>query len=134
FKFDDEGNLVNGLVADYEISEDSKVGTFTIKENQKFHSGDPITAEAIVKSFERFLEISPTYDILGPVEKMEAIDETTFQITWEEAYAPFFPSATTAYMGVVDTSVLDEEGKGFEKNPIASGPLKFVEAKRGESI
>lgn len=134
FNFDFEGNLIPGLVEEYEISEDSKVGTFHLKEDAKFHSGEPVTAEATIQSLERFLEISPVFDILGSVEDMTAVDEHTVQITWTEPYAPFFPGATTAYMGVIDTSVLDDAGEGFEQNPVASGPLKHVETKRGESI
>lgn len=133
FTFDDEGNLVNSLVEDYTVSEDSKTVTFTIRQGATFHNGNPIKAEDVMNSLQRYLDVSAGSH-MGPVEKMELIDEYTFSITWEAPFAPFFSNTTTAYLGVMDTSVLDDYSKGFEKNPIGSGPLKHVETKRGESI
>lgn len=131
---DEDGNIVPGLVEDYTISEDSKVGTFHLKKNLTFHSGNPITAEAVKSSYERFIEMSPYQSDLASLDKIEVIDEHTFEMHWNEPNAPFLVNATTPYFGVLDTSVLDEDGKGFEKNPIASGPLKLIETNRGESL
>lgn len=134
FRFDEEGDLVQGLIEEYDVSDDSKTITFTIKEGSKFHSGNLITAEDVINSLQRTLEISPVAANLGPINQMEAIDDLTFEIQWDEPFAPFLANSTTAYLGVLDTSVLDDDQMGFEDNPIASGPLKHVETKRGESI
>ncbi|WP_354197878.1 ABC transporter substrate-binding protein [Bhargavaea ullalensis] len=134
FRFDDEGNVIDGLVEDYKVSDDSKSVTFTLKEGLKFHNGNPITAEAVVSNLQRYLDVSHGTH-LGPIESMEALDDRTFVINWETPFAPFFSNTTTSNAGgVLDTSVLDADNAGFEKNPVASGPLKHVETKRGESI
>lgn len=130
---DDDGNVIGGLVDDYEISEDQKSMDITLKEGITFHNGNPVDAEAVLKTFERYQEISAG-DYLGPIENMEVVDDLTIKLTWETPFAPFFSNATTSYLGIMDTSVLDEELMGFEKDPVGSGPLKHVETKRGESI
>src|SRR5699024_5819927 len=119
---------------DYELSEDSKSVTFTLKEDLTFHNGDPIDSEAVVSSLQRYIDVSHGTHI-GRVEDMEVEDDRNFIIHWETPFAPFFTNATTANLGgVLDTSVLDENNEGFEKDPVASGPLKHVETNRGESI
>lgn len=133
FYFDESGNIVNGLVEDYTVSDDSKSITFVLKEGATFHDGDPVTSQDVVDSFQRYLDVSAGSH-LGPITKMEVDDDKTFTIHWEEPFAPFFSNTTTAYLGVMDTSVLNEDNMGFEENPIASGPLKHVETNRGESI
>jgi len=134
FNFDEEGEVLPGLVEDYELSEDSKSVTFTLKEDLTFHNGDPIDSEAVVSSLQRYIDVSHGTHI-GPVEDMEVEDDRNFIIHWETPFAPFFTNATTANLGgVLDTSVLDENNEGFEKDPVASGPLKHVETNRGESI
>ena len=39
-KPDSDGNLIEALAESYEISEDAKVYTFTLREGVKFHNGD----------------------------------------------------------------------------------------------
>lgn len=134
FKFDEDGELIDGLVDDYEVSDDSKTITFSIREGSKFHSGDLITADDVINSLQRTLDISPVAANLGPINRMESVDDSTFEIEWDEPFAPFLANSTTAYLGVLDTSVLDDEQMGFEDNPNGSGPLEVVEIKRGESI
>ncbi|WP_368654344.1 ABC transporter substrate-binding protein [Ornithinibacillus sp. 4-3] len=133
FVSDDEGNIANGLVEDYEISDDSLSMELKLKEGITFHNGNPVNAEAVMKTFERYQVISAG-DYLGPIADMEVIDDLTLKMTWETPFAPFFSNATTSYLGILDTSVLDDDLMGFEKDPIGSGPLKHVETKRGESI
>ena len=46
-KPDSDGNLVNAIAEDYEISDDAKVYTFTLREGVKFHNGNAVTAEDV---------------------------------------------------------------------------------------
>src|SRR5690554_4141660 len=70
---DENGNIVPGLVEDYTISDDAKVGTFYLKKNLTFHSGNPITAEAVKSSFQRFMKMSPYQSDLASLDKIEVI-------------------------------------------------------------
>ena len=52
-KTDPEGNLIPAVASDYDISEDGKTYTFTLREGIKFHNGDLVTVEDIVYSIQR---------------------------------------------------------------------------------
>ncbi|MDH4616914.1 ABC transporter substrate-binding protein [Brevibacillus sp. AY1] len=134
FERDLNGEIVPGLVKDYKVADGGKEITFELKENAVFHSGKPINAEAVKKSFERFLEKSPFKTNAGSIEKIEVLGETTFKITWSEPYAPFFSNATSAYLAPLDVSTLDAQGEGFDKNASAAGRLQLTEVKRGDSV
>lgn len=133
-KFDDDGNIVGNLVKDYTVSSDGKEVTFELKEGVQFHSGQPLNAEAVKKSFERLMDSSPFKTNAGEIESIDVVSEYAFKITWIEPFAPFFTNATSDYLSPIDVSVLDKDGEGFEKNPSAAGALKLKEIKRGDSI
>lgn len=132
--FDFDGNLISGLVEDYTVSDDGLSVTFEIRKDVKFHSGKSVDAEAVKSSMERLMEISPFNTNIGDVKNIEVLGEHSFKIEWNEPFAPFFSNATSSYLSPLDVSVLDDDGDGFEKDPSASGPLKIVDIKRGDSI
>ncbi|MED4885845.1 ABC transporter substrate-binding protein [Lysinibacillus fusiformis] len=132
-KRDLEGNIIPGLAEKYDISDDGKIWTFYLDENVRFHSGEPLTAEAVKKSFERFLEYSAVKFLAGPVDKMEA-DGQKLMVYFTEPFAPFASGLTTAYLAPMDPKALDEYGEDFGKKPSASGIFKFEERVRGSSI
>lgn len=134
FNMDDEGNTIPGAIKDWEVAEDGKEITFKLEEGLTFHSGEPFNAEALKSSMDRFLESSPFYDNAGAISDVTVVDDYSIKVIWSEPYAPFFSNAVSPYLAPLDTSVLDEQGEGFEKNPSALGPLKITEIKRGDSI
>ena len=47
-----DGSIIPAVASDYEISEDAKTYTFTLREGVTFHNGEPVTAEDVVYSLE----------------------------------------------------------------------------------
>jgi peptide/nickel transport system substrate-binding protein len=133
-KRDLDGNLIPGLAEKYETSEDGKVWTFYLNKNAKFHSGEPVTAEAVKNTFERFLKHSAVKFIAGPVDKIEVVDPQKLMIHFTEPFAPFASGLTTAYLAPMDPKAVDEYGDDFGEHPSAAGIFKFGERKRGSSI
>lgn len=131
---DNDGEIKPNIVTDYEVIEDGLAVIFQMKEGLKFHSGEPLDAEAVKLSMERLMDSSPFSTNAGDIDKIEVLDEYEFKITWNEPFAPFFLNATSPYLAPLDVSVLNSEGEEFEKNPSASGPLVLKEIKRGDSI
>ena len=52
-KPDENGNLNPAVASEYQISEDNKVYTFTLREGIKFHDGSAVTVEDIKYSLDR---------------------------------------------------------------------------------
>ncbi|MDF2684089.1 MAG: peptide transporter substrate-binding protein [Brevibacillus sp.] len=132
--YDDKGKIIPGIAESYSISPDGKVWTFQLKKGVKFHSGEPLTAEAIKLSIERFQSISPVKALTGPMEKVEATDQETVKIYFTEPYAPFITMVTNPFFGPMDPTRVQELGDKFENNPSSTGPFMFVKHDRGASI
>src|SRR5699024_9683888 len=133
-KLDDDGELIPGIIEEYEVSDDDLSIEFVIQDDLEFHSGEPLDAEALKKSFERLSDSSPFSDNAGEIEDIEVIDDVTLKITWEKPFAPIFANLANPFLAPLDVSVLDDEGEGFDKNASGSGPLVIEEIKRGDSI
>ncbi|WP_289141881.1 ABC transporter substrate-binding protein [uncultured Brevibacillus sp.] len=131
---DMSGKVSPGLAEKYEVSEDGKVWTFTLRKGLRFHSGEPVTGEAVKQSFERMLEVSPVKSIIGPVEKVEATDEHTFKVHLSSPFAPFLSVVMSGMISPVDAKKAKELGDGFGDNPSGTGPVMFEKRERGASL
>ena len=100
-----------------EISEDGKTYTFKIKKDIKFHSGNPLTADDIVFTYETIAD--PSYDgrftsyvkdlvgyedfSTGKIDKLsgvEKVDDHTVKFHFKENLAP---NITQTAMGIMDS-------------------------------
>lgn len=133
-RFDFEGNIVPALAESFEVASDGLTITFELKEGATFHSGTPVTSEAVKLSFERFIESAPTNYMVGPLEEVVVIDELTFEMHFSEPFSPFLSNATTAYLAPLDPTVIEELGEDFGTEASAAGILKLKDINRGSSI
>jgi len=131
---DMQGKLVPHLAESWEVSDDGKVWTLKLRQDVKFHSGAPLTAEAAKASIERFAEISPVKDLAGPIEKVEAADAHTVKVTFKEPFAPFANMLLGTFITPLDPERLKEKGDQFGEAPSATGPFMNPEIKRGASV
>ena len=79
-KPDSDGNLVGAVSEDYEMSDDAKVYTFTLRDGVKFHNGDEVTAEDVKYSIDRCADTSngePLVSAYSIVESVNILDENT---------------------------------------------------------
>ena len=125
-----DGTYSPCLAESWTISPDSKVYEFKLRSGVKFHNGDPMTAEDVIFSFQRY-KASQAKIIQGKIEKMEAVNPLLVRFTFKEAFPDFLeyllPGAS-AIGWVVPKKYIEKVGEaGFKKNPIGAGPYKFVE-------
>jgi peptide/nickel transport system substrate-binding protein len=74
---------------------DGKTFTFTLRPDVKFHSGNPLTAEDVVFSYQRMMALGQGLSYLfANVDKAEAVDAATVRFTLKEVSAPFVSSLT----------------------------------------
>jgi peptide/nickel transport system substrate-binding protein len=112
---DTEGTLQPHLAEDWTVSEDNKTYTFTLREGVTFHSGNPVRAEDVVFSLERFFDINQGYSSLltGVLSKdgVTAVDDRTVEFTLDRVHSPFLASMVLLF--VVDKKdVLDNAESG----------------------
>ena len=119
------------LVKSHEVNDDATVWTFTLHDNAVFHDGSPVTAEAVVYSFNRMMAISgpPTWrwETITDENSAQALDDHTVQFTLTQPYAPFIgtlPQLFVVNPSVVEANLGDDMGQTFLKeNSAGSGPF-----------
>src|SRR5205823_4651145 len=109
-------------------AEDSLTYDFVIRQGVKFHNGEPVTAEDVKFSFERYRGTS--HDLLkNRVAAVETPDarHVSFKLNkpWPD-FLTFYASATGAGWIVPKKYVEKVGDDGFKKAPIGAGPYKFV--------
>jgi len=89
--------IVPGLATSWDISADGMTYTFHLREGVKFHDGTPLTAQAVKKSFDRFIEIGQTVAWLfkDSLAATNVIDDLTIEFKLSRPYAPFLALLTS---------------------------------------
>jgi peptide/nickel transport system substrate-binding protein len=130
-----EGEIVPMLAKSYEVSDDGKAYTFKLREGVKFHDGEPFNAEAVKFNLERYREGDSTRSTeVEPIESVEIVDDMTVRVNMKQTFAPFLAVLTDRAGIMVSPKSVKENNGRISNNPIGTGPFKFVERRRGESI
>lgn len=139
--FNDDIELVPELAESYE-SIDDLTWEFKIKEGYTFHNGEPVNAEAFAFTLNRGLEffrnnearVSYQYTLMG-LDRVEVVDEYTLRLITLEPN-PILVS----HMAAGGTAALppkyysETPQEEVARNPVGSGPYKFVEWVPGERV
>lgn len=128
-KPDSDGNLVEAVASDYEISEDAKVYTFTLREGVKFHNGNLVTAEDVKYSIDRCADTSngePLVSAYSIVESVNILDDKTVEIRLSES--------NTEFLAYMTTAIVPKDYAELETAPIGTGPFKYVSRSPQENV
>lgn len=126
--------LVPWLAEKYEVNPEATEWTFHLVKNAKFHSGDPVTAEAVKFSIARTLKLKQGASwmlsaVMGP-DDINVLDEYTIQFKLNKPYAPFMSVLPWFYVMDPKTVMAHEKdgdsGQDWLKDHEAgSGPFKM---------
>lgn len=132
FKTNENMEIVPDLCESYEILSDTE-WQFKIKEGVKFHNGETVTAEDVKATLELAARSPEVAQHVSEIKEIEVLDEFTVKVTTDGAYSGLLTDLTN-YGTYVLPKVLIESGHDFNKEPIGTGPYKFVSWTKGESI
>ncbi len=127
----------NSLAESWTESPDGRVYEFKLRRGLKFHNGDPVTAEDVKFSFERY-KGAGAKELQTRVRQVEILDPLTVRFHLKDPWPDFmtFYGTTASAAGlVVPKKYLTQVGDdGFRKHPIGAGPYKFVSHKPGIEV
>jgi len=123
------------LAESFEISEDGTELTFKLPKDAKFSNGDPLTAEDIKKSVERYRKISPYAEDFAAVEDIIIKDPQTVVFKLKEPAAYLWAVLASTYGAPVNVKVAEKVGDdAFNRKAIGSGPMMIEEWVQGSHI
>lgn len=125
-----DGSLGPSLATEWEQSDDGLSYTLKLKEGVKFQDGTPFNAEAVKYNFDSIIDpetkAANALALLRPYKSSEVIDEYTIKLNLETASQAFLGNLSQGMLSIVSPTAAKEKGEDFGKNPIGTGPFKFV--------
>jgi peptide/nickel transport system substrate-binding protein len=109
----------------------AKVWTFNLRQGVKFHHGREMKASDVAFTIERILDpktASPGRTALGPIEKVEAVDDYTVRFRMSSPYADLPVNLGVTFGRILPADRADK----IVSEPSGTGPFRVVEFKPGE--
>ena len=123
------------------VSEDGKEWTFKLRNNIKFHDGNPLNAEAVKFSFDRVLKLKKgPSDYFPTLAETVVVDEYTVKFILSESFPPFLYTLATNGANIINPKVMQHEKDGdmgmayLGENTMGSGAYELKEWNRGQNI
>lgn len=142
--------LIPWLAEDWEVADDKKTYTISLRDDATFHNGDPVTADDVVYSATRMLNMQRGFSWMWAgilqADGVSKVDDTSVQMQLEQVFAPF--PFTLPYMFVVNSSIVEDNTKSdgefgehgdygtewLESNDAGGGPYTLAERQRKQRI
>ncbi|MBI4012457.1 MAG: ABC transporter substrate-binding protein [Candidatus Rokubacteria bacterium] len=110
---------------------------FKLRRNVKFHNGEEVDAEAVKFSLERLvnpelkMRQAPNFTL---VDRIEAVDKQTVRVHTKKPF-PTLENQLALRGAIVPPKYFkDKDGPTLAKNPVGSGPYRFVKWAKDEAI
>src|SRR5712675_928527 len=128
----DSSFKIQPQMADWKVSDDKLIYTFTLRDGLKWHDGAPVTAEDCVASLKRWgRNDNMGQKLMDFTASIEPIDAKTITLKLKEPYGLVLESIgkPSSYTPFMMPKRLAETPPGQQiKEQIGSGPFKFVQA------
>lgn len=145
FKYGPDGSLMPLLAKSYDVSEDGKTYTFTLREGVKFHTGEDFNANAVKWNVERQMDLNlgPARYVTNYVESLEVVDEYTIAFHLKEPTPAYVLLLTGNWaLKFVSPGAVEEHKTAddpwahewFKDHMSGTGPYKFISYEHGQQL
>jgi peptide/nickel transport system substrate-binding protein len=122
------------LAESWTTSKDGRTWEFTLRKGVRFHNGDPVTAEDVKFSFERYRGAAAPI-LKERVREVQVVDPAHVRFLLKDPWPDFMTFYGTSASGaawIVPKKYIEKVGEdGFKKAPVGAGPYKFVSFQPG---
>jgi peptide/nickel transport system substrate-binding protein len=108
---DDLNTYVPVLAKEWKISPDGKEYTFTLRDDVKFASGNPLTADDVKFSLMRLKNIkgNPGW-MMDPLKEVQVVDKTTVKTILTDPFGDWLAVLSGPNSGIVDSKLVMQNG------------------------
>src|SRR5216110_1731310 len=120
--------LAPSLAESWTVSKDGLACEFVLRRGAKFHNGDPVTAEDVKFSLERYRGAAHK-TLKDRVVAVDTPDPGRVRIRLKQPWPDFmtFYSTATGAGWIVPKKYVEKVGdEGYKKMPVGAGPYRFV--------
>lgn len=137
-KINGKDQVVPDLAKSWDFSKDGKSITFHLQENVKWHDGKEFTSEDVKWTFDKIIKDKGfASESISDIEEVVCPDKNTVEMKLKNAN-----SGLLGYLAWFGTYIMPKhiyDGTDWLTNeanskPIGTGPFKFVEHKKGQSV
>jgi peptide/nickel transport system substrate-binding protein len=108
---DDLNTFVPVLAKSWTTSPDGKEYTFTLRDDVKFASGNPVTADDVKFSLTRLKNIkgNPGW-MMDPLKEVQVVDKTTVKTILTDSFGDWLPVLAGPNSGIIDSKLVMQNG------------------------
>jgi len=125
------------LAESWSASKDGLAYEFVLRKGVRFHNGDPLGAEDVKFSFERYKGGGAT-TLKARVAAVEIVDAQRVRFRLKQPwpdFMTFYATPATSAAWIVPKKYLERVGDdGFKKLPVGAGPYRFVSFNPGVEL
>ena len=124
------------LAESYEVSEDGMVYTIKLRQGVKFHNGEEMTADDVVASMNRWVEVSAKANTLIGGSVFEKADDYTVTLKVNEASSDIIMilASPIQFAAIYPAEVVDKATPEGVDEYIGTGPYKVAEWKQDQYV
>jgi peptide/nickel transport system substrate-binding protein len=123
------GDNTPSLAESWTVSKDGLTYEFVLRKGVKFHNGDPLTAEDVKFSFDRYRGASAKL-LKDRVREVQIVDPGRIRFILKEPWPDFmvfYGTSATGAAWIVPKKYVEKVGDdGFKSKPVGAGPYKVV--------
>lgn len=131
-----------GLAKSWSVSDDGLVYTFELRDDVRWHDGEPFDAEDVKFTYDAVLDpqnAAPAAASLTELREVTVIDPHTVEFRLGEVSAPFIkkvslPIHPEHLLGQELASGTQVKETDYAKQPVGTGPFIWTQFARGESL
>jgi peptide/nickel transport system substrate-binding protein len=125
------------LAESWTMSPDGLTYEFVLRTGAKFHNGDPVTADDVKFTFERYRGGAATA-LKERVRDVQVVDASRVRFHLKQPWPDFmtiYGTTASAAAWIVPKKYVEQVGdEAFKKAPIGAGPYRFVSFKPGVEL
>jgi peptide/nickel transport system substrate-binding protein len=125
------------LAESWSVSKDGLTYDFVLRKGTKFHNGDPVTAEDVKFTFDRYKGASARL-LKDKVKEVQTPAPNRVRFVLKEPwpdFMAFYGTSATGASWIVPKKYVEKVGDdGFKKAPVGAGPFKFVSFNPGVEL